>query len=523
MRKSVAIDRLTILLETLAPGVAPSRELDELVDQLGAALRPGASDEIWLTLSVLVGALPVRDDVIDAIRLVRLDGPTALIRSLLASRANGFVLNRLRMPEITVVRGATVVDVHHTARTGLATGIQRVVRKSITEWTKEHDLVLVGWDTAQRTLRVLGPDLRTNALYGTIPAAAADPAAAILIPWRSRYILPELAVEDERTARIATLAEFSGNDTATIGYDCVPLTTAETAHPGISAAFSRTLVAVSHMQKVATISDAAAVEYGGWRSMLAGVGRPGPEIRAILLPSEAGSLDDAALERARAVLRPNGSDRPMVVCVGSHEPRKNHIAVLHAAESLWREGHEFDLVFIGGNAWNSEEFQFRQAQLQEQGRPVVSHSAITDELLWGAYALARFSLFPSLNEGFGLPVAESLALGTPVITASYGSMREIASQGGAVLVDSRDDAAIIEAMRLLLTDDDLLAELTAQALARDNSSWASYAASLWDYFTSDAGALAPEAQSEPSEDYPEVVASAARTEESASGEVSTSS
>ncbi|NQX11130.1 glycosyltransferase [Microbacteriaceae bacterium VKM Ac-2855] len=512
MRKSVAVDRLTTILSTLTPETTPSRELDPLIEQVGAALRPGASDEIWLLLSVLTGALPVHDEVVDAVRAVRLDGAPALIRRLTRARANGFAFDRLTMPKVRVVTRATVVDVHHTARTGLATGIQRVVRKSIVEWTKQHELVLVGWDAALRTLRVLDPALRTNALHGTIPDAKADPTSDILVPWRSRYILPELAVEDDRTARIAALAQFSGNDTATIGFDCVPLTTAETAHTGISAAFSRTLVAVSHMQKVATISDAAATEYGGWRSMLAGVGRPGPDIRSILLPSEAGTMDDAALERAHKKLAIG--DLPMVVCVGSHEPRKNHIAVLHAAERLWREGHEFSLIFIGGNAWNSEEFRFRQEQMQDLGRPVISHSAITDELLWGAYTLARFTVFPSLNEGFGLPVAESLAVGTPVVTAAYGSMREIASQGGALLVDSRDDESIIDAMRSLLTDDELLAELSAQARVRDNSSWAEYAAALWEFFTSDAGSLAPEEQLEPSEAYPEVVEAALETQTS---------
>ncbi|WKK73328.1 glycosyltransferase [Rathayibacter oskolensis] len=171
----------------------------------------------------------------------------------------------------------------------------------------------------------------------------------------------------------------------------------------------------------------------------------------------------------------------MVVCVGSHEPRKNHLAVLHAAELLWREGHEFSLVFIGGNAWNSEGFDAQLARLQAEDRAVSSFSAITDELLWSAYRLARFTVFPSLNEGFGLPVAESLAVGTPVLTAQYGSMAEIASQGGAVTVDSRDDHDIARGMRELLTDDALLARLQTEALARDNSSWAEYAATLWDF------------------------------------------
>ncbi|MWV50578.1 glycosyltransferase [Rathayibacter sp. VKM Ac-2803] len=479
MRKSVAIDRMSVLLETLAPELAPDAEVDGLVRQLAGVLVAPSTEEVWLTLSVLTGALPLRDDVVDAVRLVRLDGATALLRSLLRERANGFILNRLQMPRVRVVTAAVVVDVHHTARTGLATGIQRVVRKSIAEWTKQHQMVLVGWDSADRTLRELDPPLRRNALYGTVPDAKADPSSDILVPWRSRYVLPELATEDERTSRIAAMAEFSGNATSTIGFDCVPLTTAETAHIGMSAAFSRTLVAVSHMDRVATISEAAAVEYRGWREMLAGVGRKGPDIEPILLPSEAGVVDVAALARAKEKLVTG--DLPLVVCVGSHEPRKNHLAVLHAAELLWREGHEFSLVFIGGNAWNSEGFDAQLARLQAEEREVSSFSAITDELLWSAYRLARFTVFPSLNEGFGLPVAESLAVGTPVLTAQYGSMAEIASQGGAVTVDSRDDHDIARGMRELLTDDELLARLQTEASSRDNSSWAEYAATLWDF------------------------------------------
>ena len=132
----------------------------------------------------------------------------------------------------------------------------------------------------------------------------------------------------------------------------------------------------------------------------------------------------------------------MVLCVGSHEPRKNHLAVLHAAELLWREGFAFSLVFIGGNAWRDDRFLEHVERLQDAGRPMVSVRALPDDLLWAAYDLAHCLVFPSLNEGFGLPIAESLASGTPVVTSEFGSMREIAGHGGGLLVDPRDDHAI---------------------------------------------------------------------------------
>ena len=88
-------------------------------------------------------------------------------------------------------------------------------------------------------------------------------------------------------------------------------------------------------------------------------------------------------------------------------------------------------------------------------------------------------MFPSLNEGFGLPVAEALACGTPTITSGYGAMAEIAEGGGAVLVDPRDDRSIADALRRVLTDDAEHARLAAEALARPSRTWDDYARDAW--------------------------------------------
>ncbi len=82
-------------------------------------------------------------------------------------------------------------------------------------------------------------------------------------------------------------------------------------------------------------------------------------------------------------------------------------------------------------------------------------------------------------------MAESLALGTPVITSEYGSMAEIAAGGGALTVDPRDDHAIADAMRDLLTDDALLAQLESQARARPSRTWDDYARETWSVLVGD--------------------------------------
>jgi glycosyltransferase involved in cell wall biosynthesis len=259
----------------------------------------------------------------------------------------------------------------------------------------------------------------------------------------------------------------------------VPLTSPETTQLGFAGVFAGNLAAVRSFDRIATISQAAATEYSGWRAMLTAIGLTGPAIASVPLPveGEEPTEEDLSEARARFLLDP----LPLVLVVGSHEPRKNHLAVLHAAELLWREGVSFSLSFVGGNSWNSAAFSRRLTELQRGGRPVDTESRLSDGQLWAAYRLARCTVFPSLNEGFGLPVAESLAAGTPAITSDFGSMLEIAADGGALTVDPHDDHALADALRQLLTDDALHTRLHRAALARPPRTWDMYADEVWDF------------------------------------------
>jgi glycosyltransferase involved in cell wall biosynthesis len=365
----------------------------------------------------------------------------------------------------------------------LATGIQRVARETVRRWNDRHDIVLVTWTHDGKAMRRLMPDELATALHGAQPTHKSPTRADrhVVVPIDGYYILPELAAETWRTERVGALAAVSSMVTGVIGFDCVPLTTAETTGEGMPGAFARNLSAVSKMNRLGAISDAAATEYRGWRTMLSGSGNPGPEIDSILLAAEPGVASDA--DRAEFSSIVGLSERPLVLVVGSHEPRKNHMAVLQAAELAWREGLDFQLAFVGGNAWNSLDFSDALERLQEAGRHAVAVSALPDRLLWAAYSLARFSVFASINEGFGLPVAESLALGTPVITSDYGSMAEIARNGGAIVVDPRDDYSILGGIRTMLTDNVAYEKLRRAAAEYPVRTWDSYSDELWNYFT----------------------------------------
>jgi glycosyltransferase involved in cell wall biosynthesis len=116
---------------------------------------------------------------------------------------------------------------------------------------------------------------------------------------------------------------------------------------------------------------------------------------------------------------------------------------------------------------------------------VEDASGIDDAVLGCLYRLAHCTLFPSLSEGYGMPVAESLTAGTPVITSGFGSMAEIAADGGALTIDPRDDDALTDAWDRLLTDPVLHARLRAEALARPFRSWAEYGDEVWTALTAD--------------------------------------
>jgi len=449
-----------------------------LVSALADRLTNAGLSEHWLALSVLSGRTVLQREVVSARRTTKLDGPLQTLNSVLVAPKLQLVRGRQRWPEVEIVTGKVLVDLQHTSQTSFATGIQRVARETARRWAAEHEIELVGWSRLFSHLRRLSPAEHERALHGSkiaLPNNNID--TPVLIPWKSTLLIPELGAEPPRTRAVGSIAEFSRSTVSAIGFDCVPITSAETVAPGMGGAFSLNLAAMAKTDRIAAISESAAAEYSGWRHMLTAAGVTGPEISSVILPVEAPAPTESAMAEARA--RFTIPAHKLVLVVGSHEPRKNHLAVLHAAERLWREGHLFNLVFVGGNSWSGELFIRRLDELRSVGRPVESVAALTDDLLWAAYRIAYFTVFPSLNEGFGLPVAESLASGTPAITSGFGSMAEIAADGGTLLVDPRDDHDVADAMRRLLTDPELRAELASAARSRSHRTWDDYAAEVW--------------------------------------------
>ena len=240
------------------------------------------------------------------------------------------------------------------------------------------------------------------------------------------------------------------------------------------------LAPVAFPRSVVVLHDAAVLRHPGWysgayaawqRRLLPALARRAlrvitvsefsrGELRELLELEEVsvvpGGVDpafspDADAARARAAL---GLARPYVLCVASHTARKNLGALVPAARALAREGT--DVVVAGGHRP-----QFAAEPGLETLR-LLGH--VSDPLLPGLYAGAAAFALPSAYEGFGLPVLEAMASGTPVVASDAAALPETC--GGAAVLVPPDGEAVRDALLALLGDAGERERLRAAGRAR---------------------------------------------------------
>jgi glycosyltransferase involved in cell wall biosynthesis len=175
-------------------------------------------------------------------------------------------------------------------------------------------------------------------------------------------------------------------------------------------------------------------------------------------------------EGASAVARRYGLDLPYILSVGSLEPGKNRARLIRALHELRGEGVAHQLAVVGQPAWKHE----HEASLVEQlgmERQVRFLGYVPEEDMPALYNAASIFAFPSLYEGFGLPVIEAMACGVPVLTSNVSATAEVAGDA-ALLVDPRSTAEIRDGLARLIADADLRETLARRGLARaEEFSW----------------------------------------------------
>ena len=153
---------------------------------------------------------------------------------------------------------------------------------------------------------------------------------------------------------------------------------------------------------------------------------------------------------------------PYILTIGGSEPRKNNRRLVRAFRSLAsmdRRGHK--LVIVGG-PWRGLDLR---AELGAAASDVVFTGGVSKDLLIRLYNRATVFVFPSLYEGFGLPVLEAMGCGTPVICSHSSSLPEVAGEA-TVMIDPEDEAAMAAAMQRVLASASLREELSVSGLAQ---------------------------------------------------------
>lgn len=455
-----------------SPGFATATFLPELlVNARETKSRPAT----WLILTAVMGRFPTVGEVRRILRALQLDPQEeveGLLLSLAARTRNPRTVN-LPMRIVT----HPIVDVTTSGRSDYQSGIHRVVRETVSRWVRAHTIDLAIWDeafTVFRTASAREHGRVTRFGSGLVAAAHEEPyLPELIVPWNTVVVLPDVPLGGPSEA-LASIAEDSGNRVTAVGYDLIPITSVETRPIHEASAAGEWLVPLKAADRVAGISSSATAEFAGFAQMLKAQGLTGPLVREVKLPASTAPPSFHAPERARR-------ERPRFVFSGTREPHKNHRALLHAAERLWTEGLDFEVRMVGGNGWTDAHLRETIERLKRDGRALVDLGRVSEEVLWRELAGADAVVFASVHEGYGLPVVEALAVGTPVLTASYGSQAEVAADGGCIVVDPRDDSAIIEGLRKLVTDPELRDSLAEQARARPRTTWDDYAFALWDF------------------------------------------
>ena len=205
------------------------------------------------------------------------------------------------------------------------------------------------------------------------------------------------------------------------------------------------------------ITDSASTR----RDFIARTGANPAAVKTIHLGRPSFTRSSEAAARESNVRKRLGISDNFILFVGTMEPRKNLFRLILSFARLLTDGKPYQLVILGKKGWGYHSV-FRLIEELKIADHVIFTGYLneTDKLL--LMKKATLFVYPSLYEGFGLPLLEALSSGVPAVTSNVSSLPEIAGES-AILVDPYDTYAIYNAIKKLLSDEKLRARLTEKA------------------------------------------------------------
>ena len=379
------------------------------------------------------------------------------------------------------------IDVTSSCKSPMNTGVQRVVRELHRTLAGAAEITSLIWDPQLRTYCRLSkrergflttPFARSAGKPDAEPGRRANPVP-VLSKWRralthrrNRLSFPQILTkedtvfvpeifQDNRVTFLPLWADQSAARFVTVCHDAIAWRRPEVTLTIRQAGFNAYLEAMSRFHAVVAVSVETRDDLlGFWRAH----GLP-----PVPVTVEPWAVDHAGGERP--ISPPDPASRS-VLCVGTFEPRKNHLTLLEAARQVWKRGGKFELVLVGRTTAGFGDTVLAAVRtLQAEGWTVRWLRHVDDDTLNLVYQQCAFTVFPSLVEGFGLPILESLWHGRPCLCGGNGAIGEIARGGGCLTVDQSDAAGLADGIERLLNDGSLRGKLTDQARVRSFETW----------------------------------------------------
>ena len=284
------------------------------------------------------------------------------------------------------------------------------------------------------------------------------------------FITPEIFEENDRRGFIQWAQQYGGRKIA-IFHDAIPIRLPQVTWPDSVVRHPHYMKLLgTAFDKVLAVSKASQAELLGYWKWLQLESLPGTD-------SLQWGADFDNQPRSPAAWTP--ATPLQLLQVGILEPRKNQTLTLDACETLWEEGLEFHLHLAGRpNPHFGKPIVRRIRQLRKAGRALTWHKAPAEPALRQLYAQAHLCLFPSMAEGSGLPVLESLWAGRPVLASNLDCILENASFGGVETFDLENNTTLADKLRSLLSQPGPLGSLAQQAQAANLPIWKEAAAEL---------------------------------------------
>ncbi len=345
-------------------------------------------------------------------------------------------------------------------------------------WNSERkSLVLSSWDELEHLSRFSGPPLEKIPLaqYPAVGEIRELPDTPRFVAGEGWLLIPEVTHityhEFPATLDAILYARHYGLKSAFIFYDAIPLKLPDYAAGAEAHATYMQHIAIADL--IIPISQFAANDYFGYlKNFVYFDERTLPPVRPVSLPGE---IPECA--RVRRLER--NSAETMILSVGTIEPRKNQLALIDAFDRLCSKQPDLLLrLILVGHLHPAVAEPVLEATRRNSKISYLQY--LSDSELSAMYHRSAFTVFPSVEEGFGLPILESLWHGKPCVCANFGAMDEVARDGGCLQVDVRSVDEIMAALDELVSDENRRCDLAQEALTRKIKMWADYGTEISD-------------------------------------------